>query len=158
MLAGCGATKTVTRTVTVQAPVASGDQKLYGHLVSAQPTEGGWLVQFDPAWFTSGITASVAMAQALHMTCAPRTCEPVPNDNYVVDESHAPLTFLLPHATRGTVLTRPLAIPGKVVGADRLVQYVRQGKDAPLFEPLESGVWIRVHGDTITRFAQQYRP
>jgi hypothetical protein len=159
MLAGCGSTKTVVRTVTVAPPLGgSADQMVYGHVISAEPAKGGYFVRFDPASWLSGIAANVAFAQSMHQTCAPRACPPVPNDYYVVDDGHTQLTYFLPHTTSGTVLTRPLAFPGTAVSADRFVRLVAEGAQAPLYEPLASGVWIRIHNDTITRFAQQYRP
>lgn len=159
MLAGCGSTKTVVRTVTTAPPLgARADQTVYGHVISAELARGGYFVHFDPASWLSGITANVAFAQSMHQTCAPRSCPPVPNDYYVVDDGHTQLTYFLPHATSGTVLTRSLAFPSTVVSADRFVRLVAQGAQAPLYEPLASGVWMRVHDDTITRFAQQYRP
>jgi len=39
-----------------------------------------------------------------------------------------------------------------------LEKIVNGGKHRPLFEPLESGVWIRVHIDTACALDQQYRP
>jgi hypothetical protein len=159
MLAGCGSTKTVVRTVTTASPLgASADQMVYGHVISTEPAKDGYFLHFDPASWLSGITANVAFARSMHQACAPRACSPVPNDYYVVDDGHTQLTYFLPHTTSGTVLTRSLAFPGAVVSADRFVRLVAQGAQAPLYEPLASGVWIRVHNDTITRFAQQYRP
>lgn len=165
LLAGCGGTRTVTvtrtvqRTVTTQAGLGGGaDQSFYGRIVSAQPAAGGYLLRFDPAWWLGGVTANVAFAQAMHQSCAPRACESVPNDYYVLDEGHATLTFFLPRGAHGTVLTQPLKFPGTRVTAARLVALVGQGARARLFEPLESGVWLRVNSDTITGFAQQYRP
>jgi hypothetical protein len=158
-LAGCGSTKTVVRTVTVAALLGGGaDQTAYGRVASIEPAKGGYFVHFDPASWLTGITANVAFAQSLNQTCAPRACAPVPNDYFVVDDGHTQLTYFMPRTTSGTVLTRSLSFPGTVVSADRLARLVAQGTKAPLYEPLDSGVWLRLHGDTITRFAQQYRP
>jgi hypothetical protein len=157
VLAGCGGTRTVVRTVTVTQPLGGAAQlSFYGRIVSAQPASGGYFLRFDPAWWLSGVTANVAMAQALNVKCAPRACEAVPNDYYILDDGHEVLTFVLPRSTHGTVLTRPLKFPGTRIGADRLVQLV--GRPQGLFEPLDSGVWLRVRGDTVLAFAQQYRP
>ena len=81
----------------------------------------------------------------------------MPNDVYDVDESHRLLTFLLPAGTRGAVLVGG-GLNTKTVGADELAQLVAGTSSLKLFEPLSSGVWIRVHSDTIRAFAQQYRP
>ena len=159
LAAGCGATRTVTRTVTV-TPSASApaDQKLYGHIVSIQPSGNGdrYLLRFDPAWFTSGITANVAQAEDQGTTCEPAACPPVPNDNYVVDESHRVLTFWLPADVHGTVLVA--GIKEVPVTAAQLADLVAGKAPVKLFEPLESGMWIVVRIDTVRSFAQQYKP
>jgi hypothetical protein len=162
LVAGCGSTRTVTRTVTVSGPPRSpiADQNLYGRIVSTSPAAGGYFVRFDPAWWLGGVAAQVALAHAEHRTCATPGCTevPVPNDYYVLDEGHRTLTFFMPRSAYGTVLTKPLTFPGTRVAADRLARLVAQGHRANLFEPLESGVWLRVHGGTVQSFAQQYRP
>jgi hypothetical protein len=84
--AGCGSTKTVTKTVTVttvqaeQAPPAR--QTLFGHIKSLQAKGGGFVMRFDPEWFLSGSTANAAAAE----DGAVEPGQPVPNDNYRVDE------------------------------------------------------------------------
>lgn len=158
LAAGCGSTRTVTRTVTVAPPLAgSAVQDLYGHIVSLEPTKSGYLLRFDPSWWLGGITANVAAAQDEHASCAPASCAPVPNDYYVVDESHRLLTFVVPHAVRGTVLTSGSNLAGTTIGAGQLARIVA-GHGVKLFEPLESGIWIRVRIDTVLTFRQQYRP
>ncbi|HKU59044.1 MAG TPA: hypothetical protein VJP39_05490 [Gaiellaceae bacterium] len=158
LLAGCGATKTVTRTVTVLLPPeTSGVQSYYGHIVSLQRSSAGYLMRFDPALFLSGVTANAAAAADLHVACAPEKCEAVPNDNYVVDESNRSYVFRVPESVRGTVLTSGSNLNGTSILVAQLAQIVA-GKGMRLFEPLESGVWIRVQIDTVQTFSQQYRP
>jgi len=160
VLAGCGSTTTKTVTVTRTAPQRLGgnaDQQLFGHVESITPTPGGYLLRFDPAWLVTGITANIAAAQDEGRQCKPRTCQPVPNDVYAVDESHRLLTFLLPAGTRGKVLVGG-GLNTKTVGAAELARIVAGTSSLKLFEPLDSGVWIRVHSDTVRAFAQQYRP
>jgi hypothetical protein len=158
LAAGCGSTRTVTRTVTVSPSLAgSAVQDLYGHIVSLTPTKTGYLLRFDPAWWLGGITANAAAAQDEHVSCLPASCDPVPNDYYVVDESHRALTFEVPRAVRGTVLTSGSNLAGTPIGAGQLARIVA-GHGLKLFEPLESGVWIRVRIDTVLTFRQQYRP
>jgi hypothetical protein len=165
LLSACGTTKTVVRTVTVTrpaAPIASGDQRLLGRIVSIQPGAGGYLLRLDPTWFLSGVTANVAQAEDQGTTCAPLSCPPVPNDNYRVDESHRAFTFLLPASTRGTVLVKNAAnggpFPATTISAAGLARLVAGASSLKLFEPLSSGVWILVHIDTIRSFQQQYVP
>ena len=125
-------------------------------------TGGVYELRFDPAWFLSGVTANVAYAEAQGTRCRPRACPPVDNDNYVVEEGHRVLTYIAPAGMRGTVLTRNGAnggpFPATLITVVQLAQLVAGGSSLKLFEPLSSGVWIRVHGDTVRTFAQQYVP
>jgi hypothetical protein len=54
----------------------AGQMVLYGHIKKLTRTGGRYEMRFDPAWFTSGVTASRA---ALEDTGSSN----VPNDNYV---------------------------------------------------------------------------
>jgi len=53
-------------------------------------------VRFDPAWFTSGVTANTAAAEDGVIEPG----EPVPNDNYRIEEGDRLLTYLVPTADR----------------------------------------------------------
>jgi len=115
------------------------------------------MMRFDPAWFTSGVTASVAAAA----DGAVQPGEPVPNDNYVIDEGHRLLTFVVAPGARVTVITRhgdPAQLGATPITVAQLAALVRGEKPIDLFEPLDSGAWIRVHGDTVCAVDQQYRP
>lgn len=162
LLLGCGTTKTVVQTVTVTHTVTtpiSGDQRLYGHIRSMESTPGGYFVHFDPALFLSGVTANVAQAEDQGVTCAPRDCEAVANDNLVVDESDRTYVYFLPDDVKGTVLTKTSNnFAGTTITAKQLDEIVAGTSSLQLFEPLESGVWLTVHIDTIRSFAQQYQP
>ena len=138
-------------------PATSGVQSYYGHIVSLKQSGTGYLMQFNPALFLSGITANAAAAADLHIACAPEQCEPVPNDNYVLDESSRSYVFRVPANVRGTVLTSGSDLNGTEISVAQLAQIVA-GNGMKLFEPLDSGVWIRVHIDTVQMFNQQYRP
>ena len=155
--------------VTVTAPAragglaAPGDQTIYGHIESLLRVGGRYELSFDPQSFLSGVTANVAAARDQGATCKPSACPPVPNDNYAVDESHRLYTYLVPPDAHVTVLTNrgnPARLGATPVTVAQLAQIVGNGK-APgvvLFEPLSSGVWIRVHIDTVRSLDQQYRP
>jgi hypothetical protein len=141
-----------TKTVAVEP---CGD-RIFGHIKSLERSGDHYQLSFDPAWFTSGVTANSAAAQ----DGAIDPGQPVPNDNYVVDESDRVLTYLVPDTARVTILTRdstaPLyETPSTVAELERIVN---GGEHRPLFEPLDSGVWIRVHSDTACTLDQQYRP
>jgi hypothetical protein len=87
--------------------------------------------------------------------------QPVPNDNYVVDESHRTLLYLVRPGAHATVLVNnPTGILSTPVSVAELAEIVRTGKSSQrrLFESLESGVWIRTRIDTVCALDQQYRP
>ncbi len=155
------------RTVTAEskasaASSATGDQRLYGRIKSIVRSGGHYELRFDPAWFLSGVTANVAQAEDQGAPCRPSVCPPVANDNYVVDEGHRLLTYIVPSDVRGTVLTRNGAnsgpFPSTTITAAQLARLVAGKSSLKLFEPLSSGVWILVHGDNVRTFAQQYVP
>ena len=87
--------------------------------------------------------------------------KPVPNDNHRIDEGHRLLTYLVPANTPVTVLTRqgdPANFGATSVTVDELSQLVAGQKPVELFEPLDTGVWIRIHVDTVCSIDQQYIP
>ena len=130
----------------------AGQMTLYGHIKALTRKGGHFQMRFDPAWFTSGLTASRAALQDTGSS-------DVPNDNYVIEEGHRLLTYLVPATAQVTVLTNNgQGIAATPITASELVRIVNGGKHRKLFEPLDSGVWIRVHGDTVRSLDQQYRP
>ena len=156
----------VAKTVAVQhkpaALSATGDQRLYGLVKSLERKGDHYELRFDPAFFLSGVTANVAQAEDQQTPCQPSACPPVANDNYVVDEGDRLLTYLVPAGVQGTVLTRTGSsggpFPATTITIAQLAEIIAGQSSLKLFEPLSSGVWILVHGDTVRTFAQQYRP
>jgi hypothetical protein len=139
------------------AVAASCGDRLYGHIASLKPDGDEYRMRFDPAWFTSGVTANVAAAEDGKVEPG----EPVPNDNYVVDEGHRLLTYIVPTDTPVTVLTRqgdPANFGATSISVEELSQLVAGETPIELFEPLDTGVWIRVHVDTVCSIDQQYVP
>ena len=67
----------------------AGQISLYGHIAALRRTNGRFELRFDPAWFTSGVTARRAKR-------ADTGSSDVPNDSYVVEEGHRLLTFVVP--------------------------------------------------------------
>lgn len=134
----------------------AGQMVLFGHIKTLTRKGSRYRLGFDPAWFTSGVTANTAAAED---GAVPKG-QPVPNDNYIVDESHRLLTYLVPTNTHVTVLTNQgtKGISATVVTVAELARIVNGGKHLKLFEPLDSGVWIRVRIDTVRELDQQYRP
>jgi hypothetical protein len=132
---------------------AAGQQVLYGHIRSVSSAGARIQLRFDPAWFTSGLTASVAKREDTGSS-------DVPNDNYAVEEGHRSLTYLLPRSARVTVLTNVAAkgISATPITVAELLRIVNGGTHRRLFEPLDSGVWIRVRNDRLLELDQQYKP
>jgi hypothetical protein len=149
--AGCGGTTTVvrTRTVTLEPPR---DTALFGHIQSLTRKGDHYVMRFDPAWFLSGETANTAAAA----DGAVDPGQPVPNDNYVVEEGHRLLTYLVPGRARVFVLTRAVH-PERITVAE-LAKILSRTSAMRLFESLDSGVWITVRIDTVRTIVQQYRP
>ena len=131
--------------------------RMYGHIASLERAGDGYRMRFDPAWFTSGVTANVAAAE----DGVVEPGEPVPNDNYRIEEGHRLLTYLVPADTPVTVLTRagdPANFGATPITTEQLVELVGGQKPVELFEPLDTGVWIRVNVDSICSIDQQYVP
>jgi hypothetical protein len=155
LAAGCG-TKTVTQTVTVDSAAKRGvgapsERVEFGYIKSLEPKGADYELTFDPAWFLSGETANKAAAE----DGAVPPGEPVPNDNYVVDEGHRLLTYKVsPDAKVSVLVDSP---DGEPITVAELAQIV-DGKHKPLWEPIETGFWIRTRNDTVRSLDQQYRP
>ncbi len=148
--------------MTVPATTKTGlgppaERVLFGHIESLTRKGDHFEMRFDPAWFLSGETANVAAAE----DGAVEPGEPVANDNYVVEEGHRLLTYLVPDDAQVTVLTRsgdPAELGATPITVSELAQIVQGESPLQLFEPLDTGVWITVDVDTVRAIDQQYRP
>jgi hypothetical protein len=136
----------------------AGQQVLWGHIRSVARHGGRWELRFDPAWLLTGVAAERAAVE----DGALQPGEPVPNDSYVVDESHRLLTFVVSPSARVTLVGRGLnAI---VVPVSELAQIVRgrNPKRRPLFDRGRNlGYWIRVgstYPNAVVSIDQQYHP
>jgi hypothetical protein len=131
----------------------AGQMVLYGHIRRLSRSGRRILLRFDPALFTSGATAAAAKL-------ADTGSSEVPNDNYAVEESHRSFTYLVPETMHVTVLTNQgtKGISATPISVAELLRIVNGGTHRRLFEPLASGVWIRVRIDTVRELDQQYRP
>jgi hypothetical protein len=158
LVAGCGGSESSSTPSARQPSLAPPAQRvLFGHIGSLRHEGTGYVLRFDPAWFLSGVTANSAASE----DGAVEPGQPVPNDNYVVDESHRLFTYLLPAKAHVTVLTRhgdPASVGATPITVAELARIVNGGRHRPLFEPLETGVWIRIRSDTVLSLDQQYRP
>ena len=131
--------------------------RMFGHVSSLARHGEEYELRFDPAWFTSGVTANTAAAE----DGAVEPGEPVPNDNYRIEEGHRLLTYLVPADAHVTVLTRTgdaSSFGATPVTVAELAELVAGQKPVELFEPLDTGVWIRVDVDTVCAIDQQYQP
>jgi hypothetical protein len=131
--------------------------RTFGHISSLTRRGDRYDMRFDPAWFTSGATANAAAAE----DGVVEPGEPVPNDNYRVEEGHRLLSYLVPPDAHVTVLTRqgdPPNFGATPITVAELAQLVNGEKPVELFEPLDTGVWIRVNIDTVCALDQQYQP
>jgi hypothetical protein len=152
-------TKTITKTVMKAVVKQPCGDRIYGHITALASKGDNFELHFDPAWFTSGLTANTVAAED---GAIPKG-ESVPNDNYVVEEGHRSLVYVLPASAHVTVLAKGAALdssgfPWAEIRAAELGRIVNGGAHRPLFEPLDTGVWIRVHVDTVCSVEQQYLP
>jgi hypothetical protein len=156
-VAGCGSTKTVTRTVTVGsgATVPPREVVFYGHVKTLKRTSNGFELRVDPAFWLGGLTAQRAAVE--DKAIAPG--EAVPNDYYIRDEGHRLLTYRVPASARVTVLTYRGGIKGTPISVAEYAGLLagRNPRHIRLFEP-RAGFWIRVATDTVRSLEQQYQP
>ena len=137
-------------------PPYAGPRELvvYGHLAGIAPRGRGFLLRVDPAAWLGGLTASRAAR-------ADTGSGDVPNDYYIVDESHRLLTYVVPPTARVTVITNdaPAGIRATRIPVSDLPRVVRgrNPRGHRLFEP-KAGFWIRVATDTVRSLDQQYQP
>jgi hypothetical protein len=159
LTSGCGSTKTFTRTVTVSATAKTGvgppgQMVQFGHIRSLKLKGSRYVMRFDPEWFLTGITANTAAAE----DGAVSPGEPVPNDNYRVDEGHRLFTYLVPSNAHVSVLTNGSNLSGSPITVAQLAQIVTGKKPVHLFEPISTGFWIQIDIDTVHSIKQQYIP
>jgi hypothetical protein len=154
--AGCGGTRTETVTVTA-SPTEPGLQPPskrteFGHIVSLRQTGDHYTMRFDPALFLSGETANRAAAEDGVVDPG----QPVPNDNYVLDESHRLLTYRVANDATVTVLTNGGAT--RTITVAELAQTLQGKGDTTIWDPRTTGTWITTDVDTVIAIRQQYHP
>ena len=141
------------------SPCANGATQ-YGHIKSLSRKRARYVLRFDPALWLSGITAQRAAVEDK----AIRPGEAVPNDYYIVDETHRLLTYFVPTAARVTVLTThgdPNRSGATSVTVAELAQLLKgkHPRRLRLTEP-NAGFWLRIvtGSGTVTALDQQYQP
>ena len=153
-LAVIGTASAATANFLLLPPAApAGQFTLFGHVKKLSKPGGKYVLRFDPAMFTTGLTASVAAKEDTGSS-------EVPNDVYTVEESHRLYSYYLAPNAKVTVLTNhgTSGISSTPITVGELYRIVNGGPHRKLFEPLESGVWIRVRIDTVKELDQQFRP
>jgi hypothetical protein len=123
----------------------------FGHIQSLKRSKAGYMLRFDPAEHLTGVTASVAAQEDTGSG-------DVPNDYYVVDEGDRLFSYQVPADAHVTVLAE--GVEGTPITVAQLAKIVNGGQPLghPLFEPLETGVWILIDVDTVRSIEQQYVP
>src|SRR2546430_17646996 len=97
-------------------------------------------MRFDPALLPGGGTANPAAAEDGVVPPG----EPVPNDNYRLNETHRLLTFLVPATAHVTVLTRDAGSPnGTPIKADELARNVNGGRPTAPVPTGQIAAWCR---------------
>jgi hypothetical protein len=132
------------------------DGRIFGRISELTTKDGGYVMRLDPSFLTTGVTANTAAAE----DGAVDPGDPVPNDNYEVDEGKRTLVYLVPNDAAVTVLTNDNTggILSTPVTVAELRELVEGGAPVKLFEPLDTGFWVRTHGDTVCALDQQYKP
>jgi hypothetical protein len=146
--------------VTKRLPpaAAAGELVQWGHVKSLQRNGARWLLRFDPAWWLSGVAAERAAVQDKVI----RPGEAVPNDYYVVDETHRLLTYAVSGGARVSVLTGSTCATR--IGVDELAAIVagRNPRHRPLYDRGNHlGFWIVVgakYPNAVRSLDQQYQP
>jgi hypothetical protein len=132
-----------------------GEQRLFGYIRGLTKRGSTYQLRFDPAFFLSGETANEAAARDGVVPPG----QPVPNDNYVVNESRRTYLYVVTPSTEIRILVKGGNITqGSPVGVGTLAQLVRGKHPVNLFEGLDSGFWLGVHIDHACSLTQQYHP
>jgi hypothetical protein len=137
------------------AATESCESKTFGRISSLTLAGEHYEMRFDPSLITSGVTANTAAAE----DGAVDPGQPVPNDNYEIDEAKRDFTYLVPADAAVTVLTNDgTGIMSTPVTVAQLAELLDGGTPVELFEPLSTGFWMRYHVDTACTLDQQYKP
>jgi hypothetical protein len=84
--------------LTLPRAAQAGQQTQFGHISSLTRVGSRYIMRFDPASFLTGYTAERAKREDTGSG-------DVPNDYYIVDETHRLLSYVVPTGTPVTVLT-----------------------------------------------------
>ena len=150
-----------SETVTVTEPAKAEAAKIgpgaptrrveFGHIGSLERSGNAFVLRFDPAEMVTGLTASDAAQEDT-------SSGDVANDYYVVDEGDRLFTYTVPADAHVTVLAD--GVEGSEITVAELAKILNGGEPLgrPLWEPLDTGVWILIEVDTVRSIDQQYVP
>jgi hypothetical protein len=145
-----GARQSVSPT-NLPTAAPAGQMTLYGHIKALKRIGGRIEMRFDPAWVTQGLTARRAML-------ADTGSSVVPGKYYYLEAGHRLLTYIVAPSAKIRIITNngtgPTLTP---IRLSELYRIVNGGTHRRLWEPLSTGVWIRVGVDTIREINQQYQ-
>jgi hypothetical protein len=153
-LAACGGAASQPAAPSDEAvPPQRPPNVLFGQIKSMTAAGDHFELQFDPAFWLSGVAAQRA---ALEDTGS----SDVPNDYYIVDEGHRLLTFVVTADAHVTVVTRE--IRSVAIPPDELLEIVngRNPEGRALFGS-KLPFWIRIgekYPNAAVAIDQQYRP
>ena len=124
----------------------AGQTVLFGHIESVRRTGARFRMKFDPALWLSGLPAERAAFEDTGSS-------DVPNDYYVVDESHRLLTYVVPRTAKVTMVRLGQGVCSSPSSVAELAQIVAKGT--------HFGFWIRVsrkYPSPVLSLDQQYQP
>jgi hypothetical protein len=157
----CGSSGSPATRSAAKPPKPSVESRQYGHIASLTQTGNGFELRFDPArWLTGADAERAAVAAG-----AIQPGEAVPNDYFIVDETHSLRTFAVPASARVTVLTSdgdPQKLGATPITVSELMQLLagKNPKHRQLTEP-KAGFWIRIGSGSqgsVLSLDQQYQP
>jgi hypothetical protein len=128
--------------LTLPRAAQAGQMTLFGHIRSLTPQGKHFVMRFDPALWLTGVTAERAAGTT-----------DVPNDYYVLDESHRLLTYIVPSSAKVTILTR--GTNTTPISVTRLAHRVASGATKG------QGFWILIgnkYPSPVLSLDQQYQP
>ena len=133
--------------LTLPRAAAAGQQTQFGHIRSLAPSSRArYVLRFDPAWMLTGYPAQRAKLEDTGS-------RELPNDSYVVDETHRLLSYVVPAGTPVTVLTHGTNTTS--ISMAVLARRVRTGQEQSV------GFWLLIgnkYPTPVVSIDQQYRP
>ena len=133
--------------LTLPRAAKAGQQTQYGYIHSlTRSGHNRYILRFDPAWFLTGYTAERAKLEDTGS-------RDVPNDYYVVDDTHRLLSYVVPAGTPVTVLTH--GTDTTAISVATLAKRLRSGQQKSL------DFWLLIgnkYPTPVLSIDQPYRP